>query len=603
MKRYKILTLLIGLLISFLISCSEDFLDKAPESGIPEQEVFTKYENFLKYFRQVYEGSNNIRSAFPVQSYRQSIMGSYDSFTELNDQGYIPGSTQAIKLGKNDGTMHSAWGNYNAMWRVIRVCNTALKNISKLQDASQEDKDDLIAQAYFVRAFANWHIFRLYGGQPYITKVVGAEDPWDLPRLTPYETLIKMAADLDTAYTFYVKAERVRRDNPVAGAPGNLDHPDMRYPSGVAAKALKARVLLYAASPLNNKNGASDWQNAAAANWEAIELAQEWGYSLMPGSDYKKIFISTATNEHIWTWPQGNFNYNTMSDWFGQVLMGSTSGTGENPTQNFVDMYETRWGDPLNTSADREAATLAGHYYEQDLYNDRDPRFYLNIIYNTAPLGASGFGTAKMYYEMVGGNPVYSELLVRSKNDYPKTGYIMRKAWGEQSVKNQIILPYNDPIIRLAELYLNYAEAANEAYGPSGAAPGATMTSVQALNTIRGRVGHVDVPSAYTGNKDVFRPRIKNERTIELCYEGHYYFDTRRWKDAPMTCSTVNTGIDVEKLPDGYDPVAYPTGYRYTRVPIALDRQSAWYPFMYYWPTSLSDSYKMKTYVPNPLWN
>ncbi len=176
----------------------------------------------------------------------------------------------------------------------------------------------------------------------------------------------------------------------------------------------------------------------------------------------------------------------------------------------------------------------------------------------------------------------------------------MRKRWGDQSVKNQVLCQYTDPLMRLAELYLNYAEAANEAYGPKTPAPGASMSAEDAINFIRARVGMVKVQDKFTASKEIFRNRIKNERFVELCMEGaHYYHDLRRWMDAPASYSGQLIGVDIEKVPVS---AAYPTGYKYTRQPLSADRQTLWKPQMYYWPFNEADNYKMKAFVPNPTW-
>jgi hypothetical protein len=178
----------------------------------------------------------------------------------------------------------------------------------------------------------------------------------------------------------------------------------------------------------------------------------------------------------------------------------------------------------------------------------------------------------------------------------------MRKMWWNNSTKNQVSSIFADPLCRLAELYLNYAEAANEAYGPNTAAPGATMTAVQAINAVRTRVGMPNVLPAYTVSADAFRPRIKNERNVELSWEGFYYDDIRRWMDLQTVMSSTIIGMDIEKLAVGYDPVAYPIGFRHKRVALSQDRQPVWKPQMYYLPFDISDNLKMKNFVPNPLW-
>ena len=158
-------------------------------------------------------------------------------------------------------------------------------------------------------------------------------------------------------------------------------------------------------------------------------------------------------------------------------------------------------------------------------------------------------------------------------------------------------------LMRAAEVYLNYAEAANEAYGPDGQAPGAAMTALEALNTVRSRVGMPAVLDAYTTDRDALRPRIKNERAVELCFEGyHYYCDIRRWKDAPSIHRTRLTGMRVTKLKAGAT-AQYPTGFRYERFELPSNRQIAWKnDGMYYVQFQTSDLLKMKNYVPNEAW-
>ncbi len=140
-------------------------------------------------------------------------------------------------------------------------------------------------------------------------------------------------------------------------------------------------------------------------------------------------------------------------------------------------MWETKWGDPLNTQADRDAATALGHYNEQDPFVNRDPRFYIDIIYNGAPIpgtwGKNKDGTANIYFEMVGGvadNGLNLSILLMQ--ELHETGYYVRKIWGGQSIKNDITVQTTCAMIRLGELYLNYAEAANEGYGPTTPATG-----------------------------------------------------------------------------------------------------------------------------------
>jgi starch-binding outer membrane protein, SusD/RagB family len=611
MKKFIIIFLSISLSAGILTSCLKDYLDKAPASVLPDDQVFGIYTNFLKYFDGTYNGATTrfIRNGFTLFFNQTYWSITWESITDMTDQGALE-ECFVIKGGNMGGIInYFTYTNkafWNSMWVSIRVCNMTLQNIGRLTDATQENTDDLIAQAHFVRAFAHLTLVKLWGGLPYITKVIGAEDQWDIPRLSRHETLLKIAADFDTAAMYYEKAGRMRRD-PGPGQAGHLGSPDQFRPNGVAAKAFKSRALLWAASPLNNELGKTDWEAAAKASWEAIQIAQQYGYALLSAADYKRNYVyTTYSNEQLWGWSAGNLNYNTgsLTGLLNGVFASSKTGnSGEAPTQNTVDRFETKWGDPLTTQAERDAAAAAGHYNEQDPYANRDPRFYIDIIYNTAPI--PGYTTAKIYYEYVGGVKQYSELLDQAYTGISHTGYYTNKRWGGQSVKNQGAVAYTDPIIRLGELYLNYAEAANEAYGPTTAAPGATMSAADAINYMRNGPNRwtpaqlAPVQAKFTTSTDAFRPRVKNERIVELCFEGQYFYDIRRWKDAPASYTGPVMGVDIEKVPVS---ATYPTGYKYTRGPLPANRQTHWKDAMYFWPHDISDVYKMKNFVPNETW-
>lgn len=615
MKRYFYLLSSSVFLMIMLTSCIEEYLNKAPESGLTEADVFSKYENFRSFFDSIYEGTKldgstwrqyNIKNAYSLYFDFWDQKYSMESLTDMSDMGRLMDS-QVIKSGQISAIINKMTYDQarrpilGSMFNIIRICNLSLKNISKLKDVNDVDVNDFRGQAHFIRAFAHFELFRLWGPMPYLNKVIGPDDQWDIPRLSKNETLLRIASDMDSAAIYFEKANLMRRD-PGPGVAGHLNDPQQKRPTGVAAKAFKARALLYAASPLNNQNGQKDWEEAAKANWEAIKIAEQYGYALLTLADYKKNYIGTTySNEQLWAWYAGTKAYNN-SDLNGQMNGifggGKTGWSGECPTQNTVDKFETKWGEPLNTEADRQAAIAAGHYSDQNPYANRDPRFYIDIVYNTAQV--PGYGAAQIYYTLNNGVATYGNLLDQTYAGVTRTGYYERKTWGEQSVNNKTTPQYTDPLIRLGELYLNYAEAANEAYGPNGAAPGATLTALQALNKIRTRAGMPEVLSNFTGSKDKLRDRIKNERVIELCFEGaHYYHDIRRWKDAPAVMTGTLYRMDVEKVATS---ATYPTGFKYTRMPLSADRQVRWKEAMYYLPFNTEDMYKMKNFVSNDVW-
>ncbi len=616
MKKYILLFIaIIGLSTQF--SCT-DYLDKAPESGLSEEDVFTKHVNFKKFFYTVYGGkeNKNITCAHALSMANWDQRYGLEALTELADNGRLLGG-QRIKGGVmgtdiNFFTYQTSATRrpiLDAMFKVIRVSNIALEKVDQIKDATQEDIEDLRGQAYFIRGYAHFVLNRYWGPMPYLNQSIGAYDEWDIPRLSKNESLRCVALDMDSAFVAFEKAGKIRRD-PGPGEPGHLNDPDLEKPNGVAAKAMKARALLYAASPLNNANGSKDWEDAAVASWEAIQLAQKYQYALIDGDRYTdNMYGVKYTNEQIWAWHAGNKNYGNAPTALQNGIFSNkkTIVSGENPTQNFVDMFETQWGDPLNTEEDRKEAIKLGHYNEQDPYVNRDPRFYHCVIYNQANIiwakVADGEvkNKANIYYENDNGKFKYSTLLDQSYAGVSHTGYYTRKYFGDMSVQNQVNTLTTDPLIRLTELYLNYAEATNEAYGPSGKAPGASMSAIDAINLIRERVDMVPVKSIYTKDTETFRKHIKNERTIELYGEGHHYFDIRRWKDAPVIMSTKLYGMDIEKVEKSAE---YPTGFKYTRQPLEEGRQVRWHDAMYYFPFHSDDYYKLKNFDTslNPIW-
>lgn len=638
MKKILFIILLAGFTVIIPTSCVDDFLnsylDKAPEQGLPEEQIFTRLTNFKNYFDAVYHGRQKSAGGWSSTSWSDfNIKLCFPFYWDAWDQKYsIEGVTDAADMGRymeghawKSGNMSETIVNkltYDGarnpvLWSCfldIRIANVALQKVNLIEDATQEEKDDLKGQAYFVRALCHFTLFQFWGPMPYITKPIGADDQWDMPRLSKNETCRKIAADFDSAYVFFQKANKIRRDPPI-GVPNHLNYAanQMFRPNGMVALAWKAKALMFAASPQNNAKGTSDWQEAAAASWAALKLALDNGLFLLPSSQrYLNYFGADCTDEDLWsytagtlTWNAGNWvnatNRGNGQTFYNGLFMASTgSASGVCPTQNWVDKYETIYGEPLNTVADRAAATSAGHYNEQDPFKNRDPRLDMDIITNQSSCIGWTSGKAQIYYETVSGKTTYSELLNQSYLGISRTGYYLRKVWWNNSTKNQVSSIFADPLCRLAECYLTYAECSNEAYGPNAkGVAGATLSAVDAINIVRKRVGMPDVSSKFTGSTDDFRPRIKNERNVELSFEGHYYHDLIRWMDLPAAMSSTLIGMIAEKVPVS---TTYPTGFKYARSPISADRQPVWKPQMYYLPFNNSDALKMKNFVANPVW-
>jgi hypothetical protein len=624
MKRHIIKFLFLGLSLVFLSSCFKQYLDRAPEAGLTDEEVFSKYENYVQFFNAVYDGRKyftdgwydySIKNGFPMYFDMWDQKYTWEGLTDAADGGrYMEGHT--LKAGSVAGFVNKFTYDgkrrpiLESMFTCIRICNKSLENIPLLA-ANYTDTieiNDLKGQAYFVRAFCHFELFRIWGPMPYLTNTLDEGDQFDRARLSKHETLIKISQDFDTAAMYFARANKMRRD-PLPGQTGHLADARQVRPTGVAAKAYKSRALLYAASPLNNELGIVDWQNAAKASWEALRLAEDtYKYAILtPLSSRKDLYYGkTYTNEVLWgyTWGSQGWNWGNWQGIISGVFGASTaSWSGVCPTQNWVDKYETIDGMALNTPADRAAAIAAGKYVEQNPYTKRDPRLDADVIVNQGAAQGWTSGKAQIYYSVnANGSISYSELLDRNYLGRSFTGYYERKRWANQSQKNQNSYTISTPLFRLTELYLNFAEASNEAYGPATLMPGANLTAVQAINVVRTRAGMPGVLAAYRGSTDAFRPRIRNERNVELSFEGHYFFDIRRWKDAPVAYSSTIMGMDIEKLGTGYNATTYPTGFRYTRLALPKERQASWKDAMYYLPFNIEDNFKMKNFVPNEVW-
>ncbi|MDD4994272.1 MAG: RagB/SusD family nutrient uptake outer membrane protein [Paludibacter sp.] len=620
MKKNILYLGLFTLLLTFSItSCDfQDYLNQSPLSGVQEEEVFSNYSNLKKYFDAVYGGtfaipgydnSRGIMSTYPLQFNTNANKFTMNSLTDMVD---VPRGPKPFKAGSQitDNVTGFFITERDGLFKCIRICNITLQNIGKLKDGDPKAIEDIIAQAYFVRAYSHFEAFKLYGPLPYINKALGATDEWDIPRLPVHDMLSLVAADCDSAVVHFRKAGAMRRD----GTVDYLNNVNQGVPSGTAAMAYKARVLLYAASPLNNKdNNVEYWKDAVKACAEAINEATINGYKLQiysmnpkTESDEYLQNYHRYTNEQLWAWSAGKYVYSSS---FWQCLLNGVFSqkkdfyNGECQTQNFIDRFETKWGDPLITEADREKARLLGHYNEQDPYSNRDPRLTLDVIYNQTTIpGTWQNGKAQIWRQNAPAPNNYGELRIQvgyALGPPTTTGYYSRKGWGGASYKNgNTAVAAFDPLLRLGELYLSYAEAANEAYGPTVIPAEGTLSAIDAADLVRMRFG---LPrSSLPTTQPEFRQKIQNERIIELCMEGHhYFFDIRRWKIAPQTHTAPLMAIDIEKVPV---TATYPTGFKYTRIPLEDGRQAKWKDAMYYISLELNSVYKFKNFEVYETW-
>ena len=642
----KITNILVCVLAAASLS-SCHYLDVDPELGLSDEQVFSSYKNFSSYFLYCYNnagGKNKgcINISYPMYyDLNINLRLNYVCTTDAADCGALDVCQRNFKncnLSQDlieritfNTSEADAKPVAHAMFFMIRQANNTIDRIDECKNITEQQYNDLLGQCYLIRGYCHFVLARQFGGMPYLDHALGADDEWDLPRESSHDTFVKAAEDCYRGYELLKKAGYMRRDAR-PGQPGHLTASTINQPNGVAALAMRARCLLYAASPLSNPtNNVDDWIAAAEAAAEAIKAAEEEQYELLPFENYSDNFWGKeATNEDIWLWKVGNGtgstwkdNYQNYIGMFAYPQSHHAKAAGTCPTQNFVDKFETIDGYALNTPEDRAIAEAAGSYMEQDPFGlapgterGRDPRLDKCVIHDGSTTDFVD-GVINIHYDPV--TKTYPYTVINGQNEafaiewgtkdtemqsYSNTGYYVNKFWtGCRGDKQTSAQPKIDPVIRMADLYLMYAEAVNEAYGPDGTAGGYELSSLDCINKIRARVNMPAVRSEYCGDKDTFRERVRNERNVELAYESnHYFFDIRRWKVAPQTMdSSLNPLYGLWVVKCDVSP-EHPAGRTYERRKLAANRQGIWKDCMYYIPFPDSEARKLKNFVNNDPW-
>ena len=618
-----------ALMLSCMLAGSCHYLDVDPELGITEDEVFSTYQNAYKFVTAAYENQKySVTYCSPL--YMDMIRDMHCPFvgtTDAADMARLSHAQNLFKQGVLSQDLIQYFTTTNrpmvtSLFAAIRIANLAIEKFPKLTNGTERERNDLLGHAYFIRGVCHFSLCRYFGGMPYIDHALEADDSWDIARLSAHETYVRAAEDLYRSYEYFKAAGYMRRNTPQNLVPSQYM---VWMASGCAALAVRARCLLYAASPLNNRNGDADWTQAADACGLALQAALENKYTLLPLDHYTQNYTGEiTTNEVIWGYRVKFANNNgfDMTTWLAYCQSKQNTangpGAGVTPTQNFVDRFETADGYLLRTEEDRKKAVAAGSYNEQQPYARRDPRMDLAIVrdgttsFQKMSITSEG-GTFNIYYDpatdtwpsttingtvMTCGHDWGAGENTSSIPGYrTNTGYYCRRNWDGSYTGSYWHL---DPMFRLGEMYLAYAEAVNEAYGPSGTAGGMKITALEAMNTVRARVGMPPARSEYIDSKDGFRDYIRNERCVELAYESnHYWFDTRRWMTAPQLMSQTLYGMYIEKCNVSAE---YPEGRKYIRRALPDNRQSIWRDYMYVLPFPDNIANTMTNFKNNQKW-
>ncbi|GGZ13169.1 carbohydrate-binding protein [Echinicola pacifica] len=597
-----------------LFSC-EDYLDVSPDFGITEEDVFSEYESARGYLDNCYDVLYDMHHWRSQELDRTSISGLSDEAATL----FSGPLNQTINTGSwinKSGTGEIGWGgetNYergsiisNAFF-AIRVANNVIEQAPGIPGITPAQQNELIGQAHFFRAWYYFQIIQRWGGMPKLDKAYTPNDDLDLPRLTYSESSEWLIADLDIAISLL---------------PHSWNENEYGRATKVAAMSVKSMAALYAASPLmqNGLNSIQYLDYGQAWSERAAEYANDvityvnqgtagTNYRLMNGEEYENIFYFEGVNgsdESLW------FNYNggrrdtrrgLRSLYIPQYFSGGTGNDATayaGPSQNVVDMFEVL--------VDGEAYTIddpRAEYDPQNPYVNRDPRFYNNVI---VPGEAWGLNNS--------GRQLYQELYVEGR-DYDITtssvhtrnrqlsGYMTKKFIWEEC--NQFLNQFgkyniNHIFIRVSQIYLDYAEVMNEAYGPNNDPKGYGLTAVQAVNMVRNRVGMPDVSGEFTGTKESFRDKIRNERAVELFWENHRWHDLRRWMIAEEVFSKPIQGIRAYP-PAGHRNVADKSSLDFRYEVVNLESEQRVFGLRYHWyPVSQSDAQNLYNFQQNPGW-
>lgn len=496
---------IIYILVAILVLNACDVLDMKPLDKVSDADVWEDSALIELYVNASY---NSIGHEF-----------SQHMLSDASDETYCIhnwGSLWTVQRGEmtsDNVTGISEKINYwKPAYNNIRTINVFFERIA---DAPVESalKDRMKGEMKFIRAWIYANLIWRYGGVPLITGLFELNQDYKVERDSYNDCVDFIVKELDEAISLL----------PAKPVSENLGRA-----TGDACKALKARVLLYAASKQNNLSHSKEkWEAAALATKAVLDA----GYSLC--DDYQSVFLEDNT-EIIFARYFTQANSTDFMLWNGRN--GSNGFTGENPTQNLVNAYEMTNGELpyLNEELPLKVNPASG-YDASNPYDGRDPRFAASILYD-------GSVWAGRETETWHGGLDSPESSIGSWNA-SKTAYAFKKFMVESiPPAGSSVRPENPWIFfRLAEFYLNYAEIMYEL--------GNEEAAREYVNKVRSRQSVQMPPVTASGEK--LRNKIRNERRVELAFEGHRFFDVRRWGIADETENRDLLAMNIQKKDDG----------------------------------------------------
>ncbi len=512
---------------------------------------------------------------------------------------------QYLKVG--NGLWSSKQGGVNPLnqWTSRRTnlqyVNRFLEEMHSFKWAGKEVvnemfKDQIKGEVLALRALQTFYFLRAHcgyaGGEllgvPCLTHSETAGDDFNVPRATFKECIDQIFSDLKEAREYLpydyvnIKDADIPEKYKAIGVDNAEDYNRVfgatksGRMSGRIAAALEAQVALFAASPAYSDQSGVTWADAAE---KAAELLNTIGgvSGIDPNGNHwynnideiRDVRGGRVPAEIIW-----RDNVSETNSLEGDCYPASLFGKARiNPTQNLVDAFPMANGYPITDAA--------SGYDPQNPYEDRDPRFDLYIVHD-----GSDFGPYRSTDKIKNTDLINTTVddknnvdgLDAEKGGAPtRTGYFMRKLLNEDCIIKMrdggsgisAQHKYNARI-RYTEIFLAYAEAANEAYEAKGTAPGASYSAYDVIKAIRERAGITDTKylDECAKSKETMRELIRNERRIELCFEGHRFWDLRRWKanlNEPVKAMEIKTAggkktynvVDVKNETRNFDDCMY----------------------------------------------
>ncbi len=548
MKKYSIFALALAMGAMTLTSCEDafgNFLDKQPSNELTKAEVLGSFtlleQNHNDTYNFLLHGANRINNSWldAATDLAESSIGTSGTRTSFNIGNYY-GSGGAAELT-------SVW---ESRYRGIRKCNITIntleaENADKLRPADlsvelfQTRKANFIAEARFLRAYFYWELFLRYGPVPMVTTEL---DPnGDL--MTGYTE----RPDLKTFMDFLFKEVKECE----AGLKTYAETSDETYAGEVnqpTARALYVRMMLYMASPRYSAQSGVTWQQAADA---AKDFLADYGdnYRLETRTNGGVAAYNNAwlLNSYADKNPEVIFFRNDVAiGWSGistDTPVGEGGQGGLCPSQNLVDMYDMEDGSAPFTQYDATGAPVyvngkptvnaESGYTDQNMWKDRDPRLAASVLYQ----GSEWNGRAINVIYGQSDNPIGNQ-------NVTPTGYYVRKYIPETILSNN----HSGTAKRLwriftySEILLSYAEALNEAdYAGNKALVCNLLDQIRHRGGIIGNVAN----RADLNSQTAMRNFIHKERTIELAFEEHRWWDVRRWNVAGDALGRDIYGIDV----------------------------------------------------------